>query len=105
MAHNDQREEPFAVCRMPMGAYQFATFVHRPDSEAFEPYWEEPIYTVEFEAAIRTPFQIEKCLMLIDPPRAEKLAVALHAIGSGTDKRMHALERLMTDEQYGAFRR
>ena len=103
--HEDQRQEPFTVCRMPMGAYQFATFIHRPDSEAFDPYWQPPIYTVEFEAAVRTPFQIEKCLMLLDPQRADKLAVALHAIGSGTASRMHALERVMAHEGYGVFRR
>jgi hypothetical protein len=105
MPHNEQREVPFKVLRLPMGAYQFATFVHRPEPDALEPYWEEPVYTVEFEAAIREPFTREKCLMLIDPQRAEKLAVALHAIGSGVPRRLHALERLMADEPYGAFRR
>ena len=105
MAHNEQREEPFKVCRMPLGAYQFATFIHQGDDEAFEPYWTPPVYTVEFEAAIRNRFQIERCKMLVDPTSAQKLTIALHAIASGTDKRMYALERLMADEQYGAFRR
>jgi hypothetical protein len=99
-------EEPhdFTVCRLPMGAYQFATFVNRPDTAAFDPYWKPPIYTVEFEAAMRTPFQIEKCLMMIDPERAGKLAKVLHVISDGSVDSYGTLASLMATEEYGEFR-
>jgi len=102
---HDTREDPFVVCRMPLGAYQYANFVYCPDEEAFGPNFTPPVYTVEFEAAVREPFKIEKCLMLIDAKAANNLAVALRAVASGTPRRMNALERLMEDQQYGEYRR
>jgi len=99
------REEPFESCYLPLKAYQSANFQLQPDQEAFDPYYESPVYLVEFTAAMREPFVVERCLMLVDAPSANKLAVALHAIGSGTDKRMHALERLIADESRGRLQR
>lgn len=99
-------EDPqdFAVCRLPMGAYQFATFVQRPDSSQLDPYWRPPVYTVEFEAALRQPFVIDKCLMLIDPERAAKLAKVLHVIADGSLDSYGTLASLMATEEYGEFR-
>jgi hypothetical protein len=99
------REEPFESCLLPLKAYQRASFQLQPDQESYEPYYDSPIYLVEFTAAMRTPFEVERCLMLVDAPSANKLAIAMHAIGSGTDKRIHALERMMADEPYGRFER
>jgi hypothetical protein len=99
-------EEPhdFAVCKLPLGAYQFATFINRPDNGAFDPYWRPPVYTVEFQAALRQPFVIDKCLMLIDPERAGKLAKVLHVIADGSADSYGTLASLMATEEYGEFR-
>jgi hypothetical protein len=100
------REDPqnFAVCRLPMGAYQLATFVNLADPSTLDPYWTPPVYTVEFESTMRTPFKIEKCMMLIDPERADKLAKVLHVIADGSADSYGTLASLMATEEYGEFR-
>ncbi len=99
-------EEPqdFTVCRLPLGAYQFATFVKQDDRLAFDPYWKPPIYTVEFQAAMRAPFKIEHCKMLMDPHGAGKLAKVLHVIMDGSVDNYGTLASLMATEEYGEFR-
>jgi hypothetical protein len=99
-------EDPhdFTVCRLPLGAYQFATFVQQHDRLAFDPYWKPPIYTVEFQAAMRQQFVIERCKMLIDPERAVKLAKVLHVISDGSEDSYGTLASLMATEEYGQFR-
>jgi len=94
----------FNVCRLPLGAYQFATFVNLPDTESLEPYWKPPVYTVEFESAMRVPFVIERCKMLIDPHNAIKLGNVLQAISGGTSHSLDVVKSMMQDEEYGEFR-
>ena len=47
---------------------------------------------------------IDKCLMLIDPERAGKLAKVLHVIADGSMDSYGTLASLMATEEYGEFR-
>jgi hypothetical protein len=94
----------FNVCRLPLGAYQFATFIHQTDEEAYDPYWKPPIYTVEFESALRVPFVIERCKMLIDPHNANKLVAVLQAISVGSPDTLVTMEEMMRTEEYGVLK-
>jgi hypothetical protein len=71
--------EVFKRLDLPLGAYQMARFF-QPMEENDQ--FEEPTVMVEFSAAIRQPFEIEKCLILLDKRSIHHLWLVLNAINS-----------------------
>lgn len=96
--------DPFVVCRLPLGAYQFATFVNLPDTESLEPEFTPPAYRVTVRSA-EEGFQVREAALLLDVPAMDKLMVALQAAARPTTTTMAALEVLMRTQEYGEFRR
>jgi|tagenome__1003787_1003787.scaffolds.fasta_scaffold20570683_3 hypothetical protein len=93
--------DPFMGCRLPLGAYQQATFVNLPDEGQFDPYWTPPVYTVEFQSA--NGFQTQKATLRLDLPAIDKLIVALQAAAHPTPDNIASLEALMQTQKYGEF--
>jgi hypothetical protein len=62
---------------LPLGAYQFARF-YQPMEENEQ--FKEPTVMVEFSAAIRRPFETERCLMLLDWYGLHRLEVVIETI-------------------------
>jgi hypothetical protein len=96
--------DPFAVCRLPLGAYQFATFVNLPNTELLEPEFSPPIYRVTVRSA-EEGFVVREAALLLDVQEMDKLIVALQAAAHPTADTMVPLEMLMRNQEYGEFRR
>src|SRR3954451_10869417 len=94
--------DPFAVCKLPLGAYQFATFVNLPDTGQFDPYWTPPVYTMTVRSA-EDGFVVREAMLMLDVPAIDKLIVALRAAAHPNISTMTSLEALMRTQEYGEF--
>jgi len=100
----DTEQDPFAVCRLPLGAYQQATFVNLADTGSFDPYWKPPVYTVTFRSA-EEGFEVREAMLMLDAPAIDKLIVASRAAAHPTTDNLAMLQTLMATQEYGEFRR
>jgi hypothetical protein len=104
MKTGQPEQDPFAVCRLPLGAYQFATFVNLPDTGQFEPEFTPPVYTVTVRSA-EEGFQVREARLLLDVTALDKLLVATRAAAHPTYDNLATLQTLMATQEYGEFRR
>jgi hypothetical protein len=105
-----EQDDPFRVCRLPLGAYQFATFVNLPDTGYADQFgnvyqaWTPPVYTVTVRSA-EEGFQAREAMLVLDTKAMDKLIVTLHAAAHPTSDNIASLESLMQTQEYGEFRR
>ncbi len=101
---NGEGMEPFKMCRLPLGAYQQATFVNLTDTESLEPEFTPPAYTVTIRSA-EPGFVVREAMLLLDSPAIDKFIVALHAAAHPTLDNIATLEALMATQEYGQWQR
>src|SRR3954464_11882679 len=98
-------EDPFKVCRLPLGAYQQATFVNLPDTGYADQFdneyqlWTPPVYTMTVRSA-EEGFEVREARLTLDAPAIDKLIVALNAAAHPNTSTMTALEALMATQEY-----